>query len=133
MPVPFLKALALTLGAALSNSTFDLPCASFPVTTRRIGLIPSAIVASSVSGFLVRMEIPAARGPGMRRDRVHVGYHIHNHRSVHGDRLLQRPGELARLLYPDTNAAKGIRHLGEIHVEHAAHLFVATTRLAVIG
>src|SRR5450759_2305065 len=43
MPVPFLKVLAMTLGAALSISTRDLPCASLPVTTRRIGLIPSLI------------------------------------------------------------------------------------------
>src|SRR5436309_165965 len=32
-----LTAPGLTLGAALSKSTRDLPCASFPVTTRRIG------------------------------------------------------------------------------------------------
>jgi hypothetical protein len=41
--VPFLKALALTLGAALSKTTQDRPCASLPVTTRRMGLIPSAM------------------------------------------------------------------------------------------
>src|SRR5437879_2208856 len=32
-----LTAPGLTLGAALSNSTRDLPCSSFPVTTRRMG------------------------------------------------------------------------------------------------
>src|SRR6185503_6855675 len=114
MPVPFLKALALTLGAALSNNTFDLPCASFPVTTRRIGLIPSAIVAISVSRFLVRMKIPAARSPGMRRDCVHVGHDIHDYRLVHGDRFLQRAGEFARLFAPVPAAPEGFPTLGEI-------------------
>src|SRR2546429_9315202 len=32
-----LTALGLTLGAAPSKSTRDLPCPSFPVTTRRMG------------------------------------------------------------------------------------------------
>src|SRR4029078_9421915 len=37
MHVPRLIAPGLTFGAALSNSTHDRPCASLPVTTRRIG------------------------------------------------------------------------------------------------
>src|SRR6266571_715151 len=38
-----LTAPGLTLGAAPSKRTRDLPCASFPVTTRRIGLKFSAM------------------------------------------------------------------------------------------
>jgi hypothetical protein len=47
MPVPFLKALAFTPGAALSISTHERPCASLPVTTLRMGLMPSAIYSFS--------------------------------------------------------------------------------------
>src|ERR1700752_1182933 len=43
MQVPLLTAPGLTLGAALSNSTRERPCASLPVTTRRIGLIGSGM------------------------------------------------------------------------------------------
>src|SRR5262249_21291577 len=43
MHVPRLIAPGFTLGAALSNRTQERPCASFPVTTRRIGLTASAI------------------------------------------------------------------------------------------
>ena len=43
MPVPFLKVLALTRGAALSYSTLERPFSSLPVTTRRTGLMPSAM------------------------------------------------------------------------------------------
>src|SRR5215831_20764174 len=43
MQVPRLIAPGFTLGAALSNRRQDRPCASFPVTTRRIGLTSSAI------------------------------------------------------------------------------------------
>ena len=39
----------LTLGAALSNSTRERPCASLPVTTRRIGLGVSLIMVSPLS------------------------------------------------------------------------------------
>src|SRR5258706_2117395 len=37
MPAPGLTAPGLTFGAAPSKSTRERPCASFPVTTRRIG------------------------------------------------------------------------------------------------
>src|SRR5947208_12955267 len=37
MPALALTAPGLTFGAALSNGTRDFPCASFPVTTRRMG------------------------------------------------------------------------------------------------
>src|SRR6266852_4524229 len=37
IPALALTAPGLTLGAALSKSTRDLPCSSFPVTTRRMG------------------------------------------------------------------------------------------------
>src|SRR6266581_3329166 len=37
IPALALTAPGLTLGAALSKSTRDLPCPSFPVTTRRMG------------------------------------------------------------------------------------------------
>src|SRR5258707_3891782 len=43
MQVPRLIAPGFTLGAALSNSTQERPCVSFPVTTRRIGFTSSAI------------------------------------------------------------------------------------------
>src|SRR5262249_37398100 len=43
MQVPRLIAPGFTLGAALSNRTQDRPCASFPVTTRRIGVTSSTI------------------------------------------------------------------------------------------
>src|SRR6185369_16034629 len=43
MQVPRLIAPGLTFGAALSNSTHDRPCASLPVTTRRIGFSSSDI------------------------------------------------------------------------------------------
>src|SRR6266852_4835244 len=43
IPALALTAPGLTLGAALSNSTRDLPCASFPVTTRRMGRNFSAV------------------------------------------------------------------------------------------
>src|SRR5580693_3114185 len=43
MQVPLLTAPGLTFGAALSNSTRERPCASLPVTTRRIGLTGSAM------------------------------------------------------------------------------------------
>jgi hypothetical protein len=43
MHVPGRIAPGLTLGAALSNNTRDLPLASLPVTTRRIGFGLSAI------------------------------------------------------------------------------------------
>src|SRR6266404_7598207 len=43
MQVPRLIAPGFTLGAALSNSTHERPCVSFPVTTRRIGFTSSAI------------------------------------------------------------------------------------------
>src|SRR2546421_3054748 len=43
MQVPRTIAPGLTLGAALSNSTREQPCASLPVTTRRIGLIAAVM------------------------------------------------------------------------------------------
>jgi len=43
MQVPGRIAPRLTFGAALSNSTRDLPFASLPVTTRRIGLTLSVM------------------------------------------------------------------------------------------
>jgi hypothetical protein len=39
MQVPGRMAPGLTFGASLSQSTQERPCASLPVTTRRIGLI----------------------------------------------------------------------------------------------
>src|SRR5258708_34764227 len=79
MQVPRLMAPGLTLGAALSNSTRERPCASLPVTTRRIGFIPSGMGVLLGSGFVyiarpVRTkERPhehegASVGPGGRRD-----------------------------------------------------------------
>jgi hypothetical protein len=47
MHVPGRIAPGLTFGAALSNSTRDLPLASLPVTTRRIGFSLSAITKSA--------------------------------------------------------------------------------------
>ena len=44
MQVPGRIAPGFTLGAALSNRTFDLPRASLPVTTRRIGLMASVML-----------------------------------------------------------------------------------------
>src|SRR5215471_4891871 len=49
MQVPLLIAPGLTLGAALSNSTRERPLASLPVTTRRIGLIPSGAAPADVA------------------------------------------------------------------------------------
>src|SRR6267143_5075910 len=43
IPALALTAPGLPLGAALSKSTRDLPCPSFPVTTRRIGRSFSAM------------------------------------------------------------------------------------------
>src|SRR5262245_11984574 len=44
MHVPGRIAPGFTLGAALSYSTRERPCASLPVTTRRIGLILSVML-----------------------------------------------------------------------------------------
>src|SRR5215210_6699943 len=55
MPERGLSGRGLTLGAALSNSTRERPCASLPVTTRRIGFIASAMHDSL--SFRTRAEI----------------------------------------------------------------------------
>src|SRR3954463_10338618 len=52
MQVPRLMAPGLTLGAALSNSTRERPCASLPVTTRRIGFIPAGMAFLPGSEFV---------------------------------------------------------------------------------
>src|SRR4029453_9087864 len=49
MQVPRTIAPGLTLGAALSNRTHERPCASFPVTTRRIGFGVSVMLVSPLS------------------------------------------------------------------------------------
>jgi len=49
MQVPRTIAPGLMLGAALSNSTRERPCASLPVTTRRIGLGACAISPLSLT------------------------------------------------------------------------------------
>src|SRR4029077_7848160 len=54
MQVPRTIAPGLTLGAALSNRTHERPCASFPVTTRRIGFGVSVMLVSPL--FLTLAE-----------------------------------------------------------------------------
>jgi len=49
MQVPRTIAPGLTFGAALSNKTPERPCASFPVTTRRIGFGVSVMWVSPLS------------------------------------------------------------------------------------
>src|SRR5262252_8893346 len=64
MQVPLLIAPGLTLGAALSNSTRERPLASLPVTTRRIGLIPSgAAPADFASDFASDMGFLPGSAP----------------------------------------------------------------------
>jgi len=62
MQVPRLMAPGLTLGAALSNSTRERPCASLPVTTRRIGFIPSGMGVLLGSGFVYIAPPVRAKG-----------------------------------------------------------------------
>ena len=131
MLVPFWKGLVLTLGAALSNSTQERPCASLPVTTRRIGLMSSRHAPAP----LERMKIGrAARHPRLLGDRVHVGHHVDHHRPLHArSPACQRAGELAGFRHPDADAAEGFRDLGEIDVREAPHLLGAAALLAAIG
>jgi hypothetical protein len=75
MQVPGRIAPGLTFGAALSNSTRDLPFASLPVTTRRIGFVLSAMfIAHQENGqdsqALARCPhptFPRERGKGIYR------------------------------------------------------------------
>src|SRR4030095_7011102 len=133
--VPFLNAFALTLGAALSYSTHDRPCSSLPVTTRRMGLMPSAM---SVSRFLnlpttlIGVKVSGNRGPRMRRDRVHVRDDIDNDGLPHRDRALERVAELTRLLDADTCTAKRLRYAREVHVREAPHFLGSPALLAAI-
>src|SRR5262245_40013242 len=87
MLVPFWNGLALTLGAALSNSTRERPWASLPVTTRRIGLMS----LMSTLAPLERMEIRRARRrPRFFCDGVHVGDDVDHHRLFHLDGAVER-------------------------------------------
>src|ERR1051326_6308592 len=67
MQVPRLIAPGLTFGAALSNSTQERPCASLPVTTRRIGF--GSLVSISGLTFQPRrnaMRVRPALSSGLR-------------------------------------------------------------------
>src|ERR1051325_3506159 len=67
MQVPRLIAPGLTFGAALSNSTQERPCASLPVTTRRIGF--GSLVSISGLTFPPRrnaMRVRPALSSGLR-------------------------------------------------------------------
>src|SRR3954466_9210916 len=63
MPVPGRIAPGFTLGAALSYTTHERPCASWPVTTRRIGFNCNDILASDLffNGSIVDYNHPLAR------------------------------------------------------------------------
>src|SRR5690348_4209508 len=121
MLVPFWNGLALTFGAALSNSTRERPCASLPVTTRRIGLMSLMRCSAGMNGSPARcrscfaplegMEVRrAARLPRLFGDGVHVGDHVHHDRPVDLKRPLERAFELARLLDADAGAAERLGH-----------------------
>src|SRR5215468_12631444 len=56
MQVPRTIAPGLTLGAALSNSTHERPCASLPVTTRRIGLGSAIVLLAALSSDLRQLS-----------------------------------------------------------------------------
>src|SRR5262245_13260307 len=124
MPAPGLTARGLTFGAGPSNSTRDRPCASWPVTTRRIGWSSLALRSTSALGAEVRAADPrlsrGQRVDGALREltpRVATPY-----RSVtselppsggHGKRVLSdRVGEVATELADP--------HAGVVTVEVAA-------------
>jgi hypothetical protein len=70
MHVPRLMAPGLTFGAALSNTTHERPCASFPVTTRLIGLGSSDICYVSCSDFPASSAGRLVLDPNMLKDNV---------------------------------------------------------------
>src|SRR3978361_2121915 len=80
MQVPGRIAPGFTFGAALSYRTFERPCASLPVTTRRMGLISFAIVLSPGCYFSL-LQFHAR--------------HLHEIRPLH-DLALDERGELFR-------------------------------------
>src|SRR5712671_6089135 len=82
MQVPRTIAPGLTLGAALSNRTHERPCASFPVTTRRIGFGVSVMLVSPLSLTLAEHcptwaeanpRVTSIRNSGRKKSMVHLG------------------------------------------------------------
>src|SRR5712672_1724475 len=62
MPALALTAPGLTLGAAPSKSTRDLPCSSFPVTTRRMGRSFSVMAGRSARSIQLQARLLHDRG-----------------------------------------------------------------------
>src|SRR5947208_1205776 len=62
IPALALTAPGLTLGAALSKKTRDLPCASFPVTTRRMGRGFSVMAWRSTCSIQLQARLLHDRG-----------------------------------------------------------------------
>src|ERR1700756_899882 len=93
MLVPFWNGLVFTLGAALSNSTRERPCASLPVTTRRMGL-GASLIGFGLSG--VRANPVRRSAPRFVGDRVHVGHDVDDRWPFHRVGPLEHIAEATR-------------------------------------